>query len=116
MESGGSSEVVLYSYFRSTCSWRVRIALAIKGIDYTYEAVHLLKDGGKQHSEDYKKLNPGEKVPALKIDGYVLSESLPICEYLEETRPENPLFPKDPYLKFKCRQLCEVFNSGTQPI
>ena len=118
MESGGSSsDIILYSYWRSSCSWRVRIALNLKGIKYEYKAVNLVKDGGEQRKDDYKKLNPQGYVPALIIDGHTLAESLPIIEYLEENHAgDRSLFPKDSYLKFKARQICEVINSGTQPI
>ncbi|XP_072895566.1 maleylacetoacetate isomerase isoform X4 [Hemitrygon akajei] len=66
---------VLYSYFRSSCSWRVRIALAFKGIEYEQVAVNLVKDGGQQYADSFKKLNPMKQVPALSIDGIVLSQS-----------------------------------------
>ena len=58
--------------------------------------IHLLKDGGQQHKEEYKKLNPMGRVPALHIDGHTLAESVAILEYLEETRKERPLLPSDP--------------------
>ncbi|XP_059706041.1 maleylacetoacetate isomerase isoform X3 [Haemorhous mexicanus] len=66
---------VLYSYFRSSCSWRVRIALALKGISYDLVPVNLIKDGGQQFSAEFKALNPMQQVPALKIDGITLSQS-----------------------------------------
>ena len=66
------SEVVLYSYWRSSCSYRVRIALNIKGIKYKYEAVHLLNDGGEQLKPGYAALNPMKELPTLEIDGLVL--------------------------------------------
>uniref|UniRef100_A0A8C6ZQC2 maleylacetoacetate isomerase n=1 Tax=Nothoprocta perdicaria TaxID=30464 RepID=A0A8C6ZQC2_NOTPE len=67
---------ILYSYFRSSCSWRVRIALALKGIAYNQVPVNLLKDGGQQHSAEYKTLNPMQQVPTLKIDGITISQSV----------------------------------------
>uniref|UniRef100_A0A8C8R7K3 Maleylacetoacetate isomerase n=1 Tax=Pelusios castaneus TaxID=367368 RepID=A0A8C8R7K3_9SAUR len=66
---------VLYSYFRSSCSWRVRIALALKGIAYDQIPVNLLKDGGQQFSTEFQAVNPMQQVPALKIDGITLSQS-----------------------------------------
>nr|XP_003472372.2 maleylacetoacetate isomerase [Cavia porcellus] len=66
---------ILYSYFRSSCSWRVRIALALKGIDYETVPVHLIKDGGQQFSEKFQTLNPMKQVPTLKIDGLTISQS-----------------------------------------
>ena len=89
------SKTVLYSFWRSSASWRVRIALKWKGIDYEYKPVHLLKD--EQNSEEHKKRNPMGKVPVLFIDGHTLSESVAILEYLEETHKERPLLPADPF-------------------
>ncbi|XP_041353458.1 maleylacetoacetate isomerase-like isoform X2 [Gigantopelta aegis] len=113
---GRNVKPILYSFFRSSAAWRVRIALAMKGIDYDYREVHLRKDGGQQRTEEYRKLNPMEQVPTLIIDGHTLFQSLPICEYLEETRPEVPLLPKDPAVRAKARALAEIINSGIQPL
>ncbi|XP_055144633.1 maleylacetoacetate isomerase isoform X3 [Symphalangus syndactylus] len=66
---------ILYSYFRSSCSWRVRIALALKGIDYETVPINLIKDGGQQFSKDFQALNPMKQVPALKIDGITIYQS-----------------------------------------
>ncbi|XP_051005664.1 maleylacetoacetate isomerase isoform X3 [Acomys russatus] len=66
---------VLYSYFRSSCSWRVRIALALKGIEYKTVPINLIKDGGQQFSEEFQTLNPMKQVPALKIDGITIGQS-----------------------------------------
>ncbi|GAB1601205.1 maleylacetoacetate isomerase-like [Argonauta hians] len=107
---------VLYSYWRSSCSWRVRIALALKKIPYEYKAVHLVKDGGKQHSDEYKKMNPMEQVPSLVIDGITLTQSMAIMEYLNDTRPEPPLLPKCPAKKAMVREICECIVSGIQPL
>jgi maleylacetoacetate isomerase len=108
--------VKLYNYFRSSASWRVRIALNWKGIPYEYVAVNLIKDGGEHLQESYGSVNPLHAVPSLEIDGHVLSESIPIIEYLEETRPEPPLLPKDAFLRAQARRIAEVFNAGTQPM
>lgn len=104
----------LYSYFRSSCAWRVRIALALKGIEYETIAINLLK--GEQHKEDYLKLNKLAQVPALQIDGNLFTQSLSIIEYLEETRPEPPLWPKDPMQRARGRQIAEIIGSGIQPL
>ncbi|KAK7105096.1 maleylacetoacetate isomerase-like [Littorina saxatilis] len=111
-----ASKPVLYSYFRSSASWRVRIALTMKGIDYDYAPVHLVKDGGEQNKEEYKSKNPMGQVPALVIDGLTLTQSLPIIEYLEETRPDNPVLPKEPGKRAQARAIAEVINSGIQPL
>jgi len=106
---------ILYSYFRSSCSWRVRTALALKGIDYETHAVNLLKDANLQ--SEYKELNPMGQVPALVIDGHTLADSLTIMEYLDETRPEPPLFPRnDPFKKALVRQVCQCIAGGIQPL
>lgn len=105
---------VLFSYFRSSATWRVRTALAYKGIEYEYKAVNIMK--GDQFNEEFTKLNPLGQVPALVIDGITLTQSLPIIEYLEETRPEKNLLPKDPAKRAKARQIAEIVNSGIQPI
>jgi maleylpyruvate isomerase len=107
----------LYSYWRSSASWRVRIALAFKKVAYEYVPVSLVKDGGEQHREQYRVLNPMAQVPTLVLDdGRRLSQSLAILEYLEETVPEPPLLPRDPYLRARARQLAELINAGIQPL
>lgn len=107
---------VLYSYFRSSCTWRVRIALALKGIDYETVPVNLIKDGGQQFSEEFQTLNPMKQVPALKIDGITLGQSLAIIEYLEETRPTPRLLPQDPQKKAIVRMISDLIASGIQPL
>ena len=87
--------IKLYNYFRSSASYRVRIALNLKGLPYEYVPVHLLKDGGQQLAPSFRALNPESLVPVLDDDGEVLTQSLAIIEYLEETRPEPPLLPRD---------------------
>ena len=83
----------LYNYFRSSASFRVRIALALKGIAYDYAAVHLLQGGGQQFAAGFKAMNPAALVPVLDDDGTVLTQSMAIIEYLDETRPQPPLLP-----------------------
>jgi len=84
----------LYSYFRSSASYRVRIALNLKGLTYDTVPVHLLRNGGEQLSPEYRQLNPDALVPALADDTAVLTQSLAIIEYLEETHPEPTLLPQ----------------------
>jgi maleylacetoacetate isomerase/maleylpyruvate isomerase len=103
----------LYSYFRSSASFRVRIALALKGLDYDYAPVHLLQGGGQQFTAEFKAMNPAALVPVLDDDGTVLTQSLAIIEYLEETRPEPPLLPGDAAGRARVRAIalsiaCEI--------
>jgi maleylacetoacetate isomerase/maleylpyruvate isomerase len=110
------SEFVLYSYFRSSASYRVRIALHYKGIPFEYRAVHLLNNGGEQHSEGYRELNPSREVPTVVHNGRPLSQSVAIIDYLDHVRPEPRLFPLDPYERARVLQACEIPNSGAQPV
>ena len=107
-------EVTLYNYWRSSSSWRVRIALNLKGIAYEYRAVHL--KNGEQNDPAFADINPMGYVPVLEIDGHVLTESLPIIEYLDETRPAPPLLPADPLGRHRARRLAEQVNAGIQPV
>ncbi|MBF8291623.1 MAG: maleylacetoacetate isomerase [Steroidobacteraceae bacterium] len=85
----------LFTYFRSSAAYRVRIVLNYKGIPHGTVPVHLVRDGGQQHSESYREVNPQGFVPALADDGHVFAQSLAIIEYLEETNPDPPLLPPD---------------------
>lgn len=111
----------LYSYFRSSASWRVRSALALKGVPYTYAPIHLLEGGGQQFGATYRALNPMSELPALAIhEGdhlvAVLAQSVAILEYLEEQHPEPALLPPDPIGRARVRQLVECVNSSIQPV
>nr|QVK45625.1 glutathione S transferase [Brachionus paranguensis] len=109
-----ASQPVLWNFFRSSASWRVRIALALKGIDYEYRAVNMYID--EQLSEDFTKLNTKQEIPILEIDGLRLTQSLPIIEYIDETRPHEPrIVPQDPAKRCKARAIAEIINSGVQP-
>ena len=101
----------LYNYFRSSASYRVRIGLALKGLDYDYRAVHLPND--EQTAESYAAVSASRLVPLLKDGDHVLTQSLAILEYLDETRPEPPLLPRDPFERARVRALaldiaCEI--------
>ncbi len=101
----------LYNYFRSSASYRVRIALALKGLDFEYKPVHLSKN--EQFKESYAAVSASRLVPLLKDGDTVLTQSLAIVEYLEETHPEPPLLPRDAADRARVRALaldiaCEI--------
>lgn len=103
--------LALYNYFRSSASYRVRIALAIKGLSYEYVPVHLLKN--EQLAPPFSDMNPAKLVPLLRDGDHVLSQSLAIIEYLEETHPQPPLLPASPVERARVRALaldiaCEI--------
>jgi maleylpyruvate isomerase len=108
------SEVVLYSYWRSSSSHRVRIALNLKNVDYRYVAVNLLAD--EQSAEPHRARSPTGYVPCLVLDGRTFVESVAIVELLDERFPTPPLYPKDPYERARVRALVEIVNSGIQPL
>lgn len=108
--------IVLYSYFRSSASFRVRIALNLKGIDYQIRAVHLVKDGGQQYQPDYLALNPQGLVPVLADGDIVLSQSSAIIEYLEEKFPDPPLLPSAMIDRAYVRSLAQVVACDIHPL
>lgn len=104
----------LLGYWRSGASYRVRIVLALKGIDYLYRPVNLLK--GEQRGADYLRKNPQALVPTLIADdGERLTQSLAIAEYLEETHPEPPILPRSPSLRAKARAVAAAIACEAQP-
>lgn len=106
------SDLVLYNYYRSSTSYRTRIALCLKKLPFEYRAVSLIQDGGQQHSPEYRKLNPAGEVPTLIHGDHVIGQSMAVIEYLDEVFPQSPLFPKDAYQKAKVKQICEGINCG----
>ncbi|MEK6554805.1 MAG: maleylacetoacetate isomerase [Bdellovibrionota bacterium] len=106
----------LYNYYRSSASYRVRIALNLKGFKYEYVPVHLLKNGGEQKLPDFLKKNPMGQVPCLEHDGRYLSQSMAILFYLDELSKNPALFPKDAFERAKVLEVCEAINSGIQPL
>ncbi|SCX22580.1 Maleylpyruvate isomerase [Agrobacterium sp. DSM 25558] len=106
---------ILHNYFRSSTSYRVRIALALKGIDYDYQAFHLRQ--GEQRSERFLKLNPQGLVPALTwTDGRVYTQSLAIIEFLDEMVPEPALLPQDATGRHRVRSLSQMIALDIHPI
>lgn len=108
--------LVLYDYWRSSAAYRVRIALKLKGLDFESRAVHLLRDGGQQHTADYHGMNPQELVPCLLDGDRVITQSLAIMEYLDETRPSPPLLPVDARGRARVRALAMVMACDTHPL
>lgn len=106
--------MTLHGYYRSTAAWRVRIALNLKGLAYD-DAFHHLRQG-EQRDPAYLALNPQGLLPALETDGTVLTQSLAICAYLDETHPEPPLMPADPLARAKVRAAAMVIACDTHPV
>lgn len=111
------NDLKLYNYFRSSTSYRVRIALEFKNLKYTYIPVHLINNGGEQNSAEYRRLNPIGGVPTLVHNEITISQSLAIIEYIEEVfSSTNKLLPNDSYLKAKVKQVCEIINADIHPL
>lgn len=107
----------LYSYFRSSAAYRVRIALALKNLPFELVPVHLVNNGGEQKSPDYTAINPQQLLPSFETDnGDILTQSLAILEFLEEGYPENPLLPTEPQARAKVRALCQLIACDIHPL
>ena len=106
----------LYTFFRSSASYRVRIALNLKGLSYEQAPIHLRKGGGEQFSAAYKALNPQALVPTLEDNGKVLTQSLAIIEYLDEKHPKPALLPSDPADKAIVRGMALIIACEVHPI
>jgi len=113
MENEKNGRLTLYSYWRSSAAYRVRIALHLKELEFETIPVHLLRNGGEQRSEAYLALNPQGRVPVLTHGERVLTQSLSICEYLDEVFRSHPLLPAGPFERARVRALalsiaCEI--------
>ena len=106
----------LYSFFRSSASYRVRIALHLKGVSYEQAPIHLRRGGGEQFTAAYKAVNPQALVPALEDNGKILTQSLAIIEYLEDKYPRPPLLPADPADKALVRGMALIIACEVHPI
>lgn len=107
----------LYSYFRSSAAYRVRIALALKGLAFDIVPVHLVNNGGEQKSPDYTAINPQQLLPSFETDeGEIITQSLAILEFLEENYPQVSLLPTDKIARAKVRALCQIIACDIHPI
>jgi maleylpyruvate isomerase len=106
--------MILHGYFRSTASYRVRIALRLKGLEWEDAFHHLRK--GEQRADAYLTINPQGLVPALDTEGTVLTQSLAICEYLDERYLEPPLLPKDAVERARIRAFAQAIACDTHPV
>ena len=108
--------MILHNYFRSSASYRVRIALNLKRLPYDYRAVHLNRGGGEQFQPAFRALNPQALVPVLEDGGALLRQSLAILEYLEEVHPSPPLLPRDPLGRARVRALALTVACEMHPL
>lgn len=106
----------LYGYWRSSSTWRVRIALALKGLQAEHCAINLIQDGGQQHLPQHLARNPQAQVPVLEHKGRWLTQSLAICEYLDSLSPSLPLLPAAPWHAAQIRSLAQVIACDVQPL
>jgi len=117
MDKTGDGGLHLYSYWRSSAAWRVRIGLRLKGLDFTLEPVHLLRDGGEQHAAAYAALNPQRLVPLLLHGQRAIQQSLAILEYLEEAWPSTaPLLPATARERARVRALAQLVACDVHPL
>jgi maleylpyruvate isomerase len=107
---------LLYDYFRSSASFRVRIALELKGVAYDRSPVHLVRAGGEQHAPSYRALNPAGLVPVWSDENGLVCQSLAIVEYLEETYPEPALLPRAPHDRAWVRSLAQSVACDIHPL
>ncbi len=111
------SRLRLHSYWRSSAAYRVRLALEYKNLAFDYLPVHLLRDGGEQFGAAYLEINPQSRVPALEVDGQVLTQSMAILEWLEDAYPEAPrLLPADAFARARVRSLAQLIVADIQPL
>jgi maleylacetoacetate isomerase len=106
----------LFTFWRSSASYRVRIALNLKSLPYVPHAVNLTKDGGEQFAASYRAVNPQSRVPTLVHDGQRFAQSLAIIEYLDEVFPGTRLMPKDPIDRARVRMLSQIVACDIQPL
>ena len=106
----------LHGYFRSSAAYRCRIAFNLKRVDYEFRAIHLRRNGGEQRMPGFRALNPQGLVPVLEVGGQVLTQSLAIIEWLDETHPEPPLLPEAPVDRAKVRAFAQAIACDIHPL
>jgi maleylacetoacetate isomerase len=111
-----NNELRLYSFWRSSAVYRVRIALNLKQLDYEIMPVHLVRDGGQQHRAEFQNMNPQEQVPVLMHGNRVLRQSMAIMEYLEETFPENAILPSNARDTQRVRSISQMIACDIHPL
>jgi len=116
MSNEETGDILLYSYWRSSSAYRVRIALNLKGMDYRQEYVHLVRDGGEQNTPAYRAINPLGLVPALVHRDRTVVQSMAICEYLDEVFPDPSLLPEGPAERARVRCISQSIASEIQPL
>lgn len=115
-EPGNSDELTLYSYWRSSAAYRVRIALNLKGLQYKIVPVHLVREGGEQLGEEFRSINAQGLVPVLIHQGRVITQSLAICEYLDDCFDQYPLLPAGSMERASVRSLALQIGCDIHPI
>lgn len=110
------SNRILYGYWRSSAAYRVRIALNLKGLDYQQRSIHLLKNGGEQHSTDFQSLNPNQLVPVLVDSDIKLNQSLAIIDYLDETYSDVLLTPNDREVRYLVKAMAQDIAVDIHPL
>jgi len=108
--------LILHNYFRSSAAYRVRIAMHLKGLSFDYLPVHLTRDGGAQFSPSYSAMNPQQLVPLLDDNGFQLSQSLAIIEYLDEKFPQVRLIPESLEGRARVRQIALAITCDIHPL
>lgn len=115
-DSNTATDRILHNYFRSSSSYRVRIALNLKGLPFDYHAVHLNRNGGEQFGAAFRAMNPQALVPVLEEAGAQISQSLAILEYLDERYPQGPLLPTEALARAHVRQLANTIACEMHPL
>jgi maleylacetoacetate isomerase len=111
-----NSTFLLYDYYRSSASYRVRIALGLKNLPVDYQSIHLVNNGGEQHHPSYQDKNPQHLVPTLEHQGQLFSQSLAIIEYLDEQYPNPPLLPEDAVNRAHVRAIAQMISCDIHPL